>query len=229
MYGTIFFERPVKNMLNISLPTILTRVITLLFAFTFHELAHAWVATRFGDDTPRYDGRLTLNPLAHLDPIGTLMLLVAGFGWAKPVRVNAYTLRQRSPSAMMWVSLSGPVSNLLLAIIAAIPLNFQLITYTIPSSRIFPTPYQFLLNFIVINLSLALFNLIPLGPLDGMEIFMYFIPRQWQRYMVPLQEHGALILMLLIFVGPLIGLDLLRWILGPAVNGLLKILLGAII
>jgi Zn-dependent protease len=111
-------------MLNMLQPaTLITRVITLLIAFTIHEFSHATVADRFGDDTPRLHGRLTLNPLAHLDIMGTLMLLVAGFGWAKPVPVNPYVLNRRSPSAMMWVSLAGPLSNFLLALLAVIPIR----------------------------------------------------------------------------------------------------------
>jgi Zn-dependent protease len=96
-------------------------VFVLLVAFTLHEFSHAWTATYFGDDTPRMNGRLTLNPLRHLDPIGSLLLLIAGFGWAKPVPVNPNVLQRRSAAAMMWVSMAGPFSNLVMAILAAIP------------------------------------------------------------------------------------------------------------
>ena len=117
-------------MLNINLATFVSRAITLIIAFTIHEFAHAWAANYFGDSTPKINGRLTLNPLAHLDPIGSLMLLLVGFGWAKPVPVNPYTLRQRAPSALMWVSLAGPLSNFLLALLAAIPFQLALVTRT---------------------------------------------------------------------------------------------------
>ena len=93
--------------------------IILLIALPIHEFAHAWTADRFGDDTPRMNGRLTLNPLAHLDVIGSLMMIVVGFGWAKPVPVNPYVLSRRSPSALMWVALAGPISNFLQAVIGA--------------------------------------------------------------------------------------------------------------
>jgi len=96
--------------------SIISSIVVLLVAFPIHEFAHAWTATQYGDDTPRQYGRLTLNPLAHLDLMGSLLLLVAGFGWAKPVPVNPYALQRRSPSAMMWVALAGPFSNLILAI-----------------------------------------------------------------------------------------------------------------
>ena len=114
-------------MLNISPATMISRIITLLIAFTIHEFSHAWVADYFGDDTPRAHGRLTLNPAVHLDLMGTLMLLFAGFGWAKPVPVNPFVLRRRSPAAMMLVSVAGPLSNLLLAIFRPIANHCQLL------------------------------------------------------------------------------------------------------
>src|SRR5512139_2451174 len=115
-------------MLGLDPSTLICRIIVLLTAFSVHEFAHAWTANYFGDDTPRQNGRLTLNPLAHLDPIGSIVLLFAGFGWAKPVPVNPYALERRSPAALMWVSLAGPLSNLLMALIAAIPFRLGLIS-----------------------------------------------------------------------------------------------------
>ena len=99
-------------MLGLSLSELVTRLITLVIALTFHEFSHAWTANAFGDDTPRANGRLTLNPLAHLDPIGSLMLILVGFGWAKPVPIDPYNLNRRSPSAVLWVSLAGPFLQL---------------------------------------------------------------------------------------------------------------------
>jgi Zn-dependent protease len=93
-----------QTMFNLDITSIITRLVILLTAFSVHEFAHAWVANYFGDDTPRINGRLTLNPLAHLDLMGSLMLLIAVFGWAKPVPVNPYALQRRSPAALMWVS-----------------------------------------------------------------------------------------------------------------------------
>jgi Zn-dependent protease len=114
-----------------ALPTasaIITNLIVLVFAFTLHELAHAVTADRFGDPTPRREGRITLNPLAHLDILGTLLFLLRGFGWARPVNVDPYYLRRASPSAMMWVSVAGPLSNLGLALLAAIPFRLGLVS-----------------------------------------------------------------------------------------------------
>src|SRR3989337_1357854 len=117
-------------MLGLDPAELIARAIVLIVAFTVHEFAHAFVADYFGDDTPRSQGRLTLNPLVHLDPIGSLLLLVVGFGWAQPVQINPFALERRSPAAPMLVALAGPVSNLLLAVIAAIPMRFGLIPFT---------------------------------------------------------------------------------------------------
>jgi len=175
-------------MLDLDFSTLISRIVVLLTAFSFHEFAHAWTADYFGDDTPRYHGRLTLNPLAHLDPMGSLLLIIAGFGWAKPVPVNPNALKQRSPSALMWVSLAGPASNLLLAILASAFFRFnilslnQAINDSVSSgSHLIPTLPQILLEFIVINLVLMLFNLIPLAPLDGEKIAAYFLPPTWSN------------------------------------------------
>jgi Zn-dependent protease len=213
------------DMLGLNFPTLISRLITLFVAFSVHEFAHAWTANAFGDDTPRNAGRLTLNPLKHLDPIGTLVLIFAGFGWAKPVPINPYTLERRSPAAVMWVSLAGPFSNFLLAIIAAIPLRFGWIPYTI-SGKIFPSPYQFLVEFITINLLLMLFNLIPLAPLDGEKIIEHLLPESWNRGFQRIRPYSTLILLLIIFVLPMIGVDIFGWIITPVLTNLYKLLLG---
>ena len=216
-------------MLDLNLPNIISRVIILLTAFSFHEFAHAWVADHFGDDTPRLHGRLTLNPLAHLDPIGSLMLIFAGFGWAKPVPVNPYALRRRSESAMMWVSLAGPLSNFLLAILAAIPFRAGLLSSSIAYisiGGIFPSLDQFLLEWIYINLVLMLFNLIPLAPLDGEKIADYFFPPSWADFLERIRPYGPMILLLLFVGGNLLGLNIFGLILGPPMNYIMGLLLG---
>jgi Zn-dependent protease len=216
-------------MLDLNLPNIISRVIILLTAFSFHEFAHAWVADHFGDDTPRLHGRLTLNPLAHLDPIGSLMLILAGFGWAKPVPVNPYALRRRSESAMMWVSLAGPLSNFLLAILAAIPFRAGLLSSSIAYisiGGIFPSLDQFLLEWIYINLVLMLFNLIPLAPLDGEKIADYFFPPSWADFLERIRPYGPMILLLLFVGGNLLGLNIFGLILGPPMNYIMGLLLG---
>ncbi len=212
-------------MLNLSPSVLISRLIILVIALSFHEFSHALIADRLGDDTPRRTGRLTLNPLKHLDPLGSLMLLVVGFGWAKPVQVNPYALKKRSSAGMMWVSLAGPASNLLLAILGALPLRFKLVTYS-ASQGIFPTAADFLYAFVVINLLLSIFNLIPISPLDGEKILEFLLPAKWADAYARFQPYGPVLLMVLIFVAPLAGIDILSSIMQPALNGLLKVLIG---
>lgn len=214
---------------NLDIPTIIARVVVLLTAFSFHEFAHAWVAVRFGDETPRVTGRLTLNPLAHLDPLGSLMLIVAGFGWAKPVQVNPYVLQRRSPAALMWVSLAGPASNLLLAVIASIPFQLGLVSAyeaQFSSGTIVPSLDKLLYEFVFINLLLCLFNLIPIAPLDGEKIFTYFLPANMARVFDTIRPYGPLILMALIFLGPLMGINILGMIIGPPLQAMMRFLVG---
>ena len=214
---------------NLDPATVISRIIILVIAFTVHEFAHAWTATRFGDDTPRLNGRLTLNPLAHLDPMGSLLLIVAGFGWAKPVPVNTYALSRRSSSAFMWVSVAGPLSNLMLAVLAAIPFRVGFISlynaFAINTS-ILPTPEQFLYEFIYINLLLFLFNLIPLAPLDGEKVLMYFLPPNLAQKYAAFRPYGPIVLMILVFAGPLLGFDLLGKVLFPTLASMMSLLLG---
>jgi Zn-dependent protease len=220
-------------MFNFNLATFISRALLLVPALTVHEYAHAWTANRFGDSTPRINGRLTLNPLVHLDPIGSLMVIVAGFGWAKPVPVNPYTLRQHSRSALMWVSLAGPLSNFLMAILAALPFQLELLTlndlyaaYAVQQSSLLPTPAGFLFDFITINLVLGLFNLIPLPPLDGDKIAQFFMPDRWQDALAGIRPYGPMILILLFVIGPSIGLDFLGWIIRRPLGLMLNLLIG---
>ncbi len=213
-------------MLNLDPSVLISRVIILLVSFTIHELAHALTANYFGDPTPRSQGRLTLNPLAHLDVMGSLMLLIAGFGWAKPVQVNPYLLRRRSSSAMMWVSLAGPASNFLLAGIAAIPFRLGLVSRIYADGTILPTLGQFLMEFIFINLLLMLFNLVPLAPLDGEKVAADILPPSWSRVFDQIRPYGPTILLLLLFAAPLIGLDILGWVIYPPLIFLQTLLVG---
>jgi Zn-dependent protease len=187
-------------LLNITLPVVISRAITLVIAFTIHEFSHAWVADYFGDDLPRLRGRITLDPRAHLDPIGTLMLLVSGFGWAKPVPVNPYVLQMASPAAPMLVSLAGPLSNFFMAVIAAIPLKVGLVPYAL-DGKFFPSPYGFLWQFVVINLVLTFLNLIPLPPLDGYTVAMYFLPEGGRRVLQRLEPYSVIILLVIFLTG----------------------------
>lgn len=221
----IQLPRVKANMLNLSPSVLISRLLILVIALSFHEFMHAFVADRLGDDTPRRMGRLTLNPLAHLDPIGSLMLILVGFGWAKPVQVNAYNLKQNSSAGMMWVSLAGPGANLLLAILGAIPLRFGLVPL-VAGSGILPSMGEFLFTFVSINLLLMIFNLIPVAPLDGEKILEFFLPETWANSYAKFQTYGPIVLMALIFLLPLVGIDLIGSIMNPALISLRQLLIG---
>ena len=213
-------------MFNLSLPMIISRIIVLVVSFTVHEFSHAWSAVSLGDDTPRINGRLTLNPLAHLDIFGSLLLLVAGFGWAKPVPINPYALQRRTSAGVMLVSLAGPMSNFIMAILAAVPLRMGLGSVPISLPVFLPSPQTVLFDFIWINLTLMLFNLIPLAPLDGDKIIDYFLPPSWAQRMDRIRPYGPIILMAFVFVGPLVGLNILGWIMTGPITKLFTLLVG---
>jgi Zn-dependent protease len=209
---------------------LITYAIILLTAFPVHEFAHAWVADHFGDDTPRANGRLTLNPLAHLDPLGSLMMIIVGFGWAKPVPINPYILQRRSPSATMWVSLAGPMSNLLMAIVGSIFFRLGVVSIkdvTPVSGEILPTLSLFVFLFIRINLWLMLFNLIPLFPLDGEKVLDYFLPPSAARALESIRPYGPMILMVILIVLPMVGIDVIGKVIQPAFIFITRLLIGA--
>jgi Zn-dependent protease len=205
---------------------LIARIIVLVVAFTIHEFAHAYTADRFGDTTPRLQGRLTLNPLAHLDPLGSLLLLVTGFGWAKPVQINPYALERRNRAAPMLVALAGPASNLLLAVLASLPVRLGLVTFTFATGRLFPTASQLINDFVQINLLLMLFNLIPISPLDGEKVLTYFLPPSGRNFMDQIRPYGPLLLMLVIFVLPSLGFNVLQAIIVRPMVLLYSFLLG---
>ncbi len=188
-------------------------VIALVFAITIHEFAHAWAAERLGDPTPRLMGRLTLNPLAHLDPLGTIMLLVARFGWGKPVQFDPFNLRHpRRDSAI--ISLAGPVSNLLLAIFCSLFLRLSLDNWII----------GLLDNLIIMNVVLAVFNLVPIHPLDGFKIVGGILPEEYARQWAELEGYGMIFLIILIL--PLGGgASPVSQLISPVINFILTLLL----
>jgi Zn-dependent protease len=210
---------------NLNPADLITYLVTLIVAITVHEFAHAKVADMLGDDTPRMNGRATLNPLAHLDPIGSIMMIIAHFGWGKPVPVNPYVLNKRSPSALMWVSLAGPMSNFLLAILAIIPIRLG-ITSEIAAQAFLPSSYEFCANFAFVNLFLMLFNLVPIAPLDGDKIADYFFPPFMARILEVIRPYGSMILILLMFVFPMLGFDFIGRVVSPTVYTLYYLLLS---
>jgi Zn-dependent protease len=202
----------------------LGRVIALVVALSFHEFAHAFAAYRLGDTTAQRAGRLTLNPLAHLDPFGSLMMLLVGFGWAKPVPVNPYNLRGNKLRGMAITAAAGPLSNILQAFVFALPFRFGLLDFewgsiywgTLDSGQFLPSPELVLSLLVWINLLLAVFNMIPLGPLDGMKVLLGVLPQQLAFRLEPLAQYGSWLLMALMVLGN--GFLLTSMIYPPALN-----------
>ena len=218
-------------MFDLDFKSIFYRIIILIIAFTVHEFSHAFVADRYGDTTPRMNGRLTLNPVSHIDPFGALMLIVAGFGWARPVPINPYALRRRSKSAVMWVSLAGPFSNLLLAFVGSIGFlllwNIGGITY-FEGQGVGSFFLEFSYYFIIINISLAVFNLLPIFPLDGEKVLDSLLPPRGQDFLATIRPYGSYILLFVVFLLPRIGIDVLGSVLGPVMNVWMSLLMGVL-
>lgn len=167
--------------------------ITLIIAFTVHEFAHAFVAYKFGDMTARNQGRLTLNPLKHLDPFGTLLIFIAGFGWARPVPVNRFFFKKPRLAGVL-VSVAGPLSNLILTALAFIIwYALNRITDNIPMF----VP-NFLNLFIRLNVVLFIFNLLPLPPLDGYRIIEDIVPRHLRAKMTKYEAYGSIIFLIIV-------------------------------
>jgi len=203
----------------------------ILIALTLHEFSHARVAYAFGDPTAKNEGRLSLNPLRHLDPIGALLLLIAGFGWAKAVPVNPFYFEGNRKRKMLWVSLAGPVSNLLQAFVGTFFL-FLFMQYVTSYSQFFQYIFLFLLSYIQINLMLAVFNILPIPPLDGSKILAGVLPNRAARFIYGVERHGSLILLLLVFLPRILGwlnlppVDVLGIIIGVPVSWLQNLFFG---
>lgn len=180
--------------------------ITAILAFAYHEFAHAIVADRLGDPTPRSFGRISLNPLVHLNAFGLVMLFVAGFGWAS-TPVNPSRMRGNPRTSMAIVAIAGPLANLMMALLYALPIRIGLITPTIQSG-IFPTAFQIAAMGIRINLILFAFNLLPIPPLDGFTILLGLLPAELAYRLSPLRQYGPMILMIVIFLPMFINADL---------------------
>ncbi len=196
--------------------SLITSVISLIIAITIHEFSHALIADRLGDPTPRSQGRLSLNPLKHLDFVGTIMIFLIHFGWGKPVQIDPYNLKNPKRDQLL-ISLAGPASNLLLAIILSIIIRF------IPLN-LFIT---FLISTVIqLNVLLAIFNLIPIPPLDGSKILLNILPNgiseQWQE---AFNQYGFILLIVFLFLPIINGTTLVNFIMTPIMNFILNFLI----
>jgi len=193
------------------------RLLILLIAFPVHELAHAIVADRLGDSTPRYHGRITLNPLAQLNLIGSLLMLAVGIGWAY-VPINPRALRPNPQLGHMIVAAAGPIANVILAIICALLWHAAL--PDLDSLRASPVALglaNLLFQFALINLALFFFNLVPIAPLDGFFVLKGLLPYQLASQLEGLQRYGTFIFLAVFFIGPFFGLPIVDvLIFGPA-------------
>ncbi len=205
-------------------------LLALVISLSIHEFSHAWSAYELGDTTAKNQGRLTLNPLAHLDPLGAVMILFMalsgwGIGWGKPVPVNPYNMRVSPRAGMGLTAAAGPFSNLVLAALSAIPLRLGL---PLPSFLGY-----FFWVMVVTNISLALFNLIPLPPLDGFSVLQGLLSTVHSRWAYDLGHmldrlapYGPMLLLLLLSMGWVTGFSLLSVVLGPLSYALVNLLLG---
>ena len=190
----------------------------ILLALTFHEFAHAYVANRFGDDTAKLSGRLTMNPLAHLDPLGTIMIFIVHFGWAKPVPVNPYNLKNPK-QGMLWISAAGPLSNIILALISGLMIRLVSTMGIMPLPNSVP---EIIIIMIVlslkINLALAIFNILPIAPLDGSKILYGILPARFGKHIHLLERYGPIVLIGLIISSQFTGFSILGQLIWPFVD-----------
>jgi Zn-dependent protease len=209
--------------IHITPELIIAVAMILLISFPVHEFSHAFAAYRLGDGTAKLMGRLTLNPVAHFDPLGAALLVVSaifgrGIGWAKPTPINPNMLRHGSTGQAI-VAFAGPASNLVIAAIVALPLRYLLHSTVGADVPIFVLNAMY--TFVAINLSLFVFNLIPVPPLDGSQILLAALDPSTRYTLGPaLMQYGPLILLVLIFTGAF------SLILGPIIDALLRILVG---
>ena len=181
--------------------------VPFLFALCFHEYAHGWMARRKGDDTALIMGRLTMNPLAHMDLVGTFLIpmfvIITGssffFGWAKPVPVNSRNLKNVKKD-MFWIAIAGPLSNVILAAIGSVLLSVSL-TVQMQDELLLRGIRQFFVFFIQINLMLAFFNMLPFHPLDGAKVLARFLPFKWNYWLEQNQGILQIVLIMLMFTG----------------------------
>ncbi len=201
---------------------ILLSIPAVLIALTFHEFAHAYAADKLGDDTPRMQGRLNLNPMSHIDWFGIIMLVVAGFGWGKPVQIDRRNFSNNKIStsaAEAIVAIAGPIMNFLIAFVFTIILFVLMLLVPSFLSLLDGAMYVIILNIIIINISLGIFNLIPIPPLDGSKVLMHFLPYNGKQWFENNQYTFYIVLLFLVFIR-INGASIISQILTPAVQGI---------
>ena len=207
-----------------ALLSLLISIPGVLIAITFHEFAHAFAADKLGDDTARREGRLSLNPFDHLDPVGSLMLLVAGFGWGKPVHVNPtnYTRKMSMEKGEAIVSIAGPLMNIVLAFIFALIycVVYKFGSMSFLSSTVGGVILLILSSIVAVNIGLGVFNLIPLPPLDGSKVIMTFLPYKAKQWFIDNQSVFYIIFVIIWITG------LAGTIISPAINWVANGILG---
>ena len=208
-------------LLRLPMEVLIILLPILIFSLCFHEFSHGYIAFKLGDHTAARNGRLTLNPIAHLDPIGSLMILFVGFGWAKPVPVNPVNFSNPRVD-MMKVAFAGPASNLLLAFTGGLMMRLVNIFGLLQSEMFIQTLYFF----IFINISLAVFNMIPVAPLDGSQIFGNMISKNNPELAWKLQMYGPKILMGIILIGMVTPFSVLGFLMMPFVKMFMYLFTG---
>jgi Zn-dependent protease len=206
---------------DLSITGLLVRAIAGLLGLTLHEAAHAWTAYQLGDSTAARQGRLTLNPRAHLDPFGYILVVLFGFGWARPVPVSPWNLRYGPRIGNALVAGAGPLTNLLIAIVVALPWRLGLLSHASP------LVLEIVYGIIAINIALFVFNLIPLAPLDGSSVLAGFIGDRAAMALARFQVYGPQVLMGLLLIGFIAPqFNILGKVLYPAMANLTRLVLG---
>ena len=198
-------------------------LIAILIAFTVHEFSHGLVASWLGDPTAREEGRLTLNPVAHLDPLGALLFLTIGFGWGKPVPINPRYFRNEKLGITL-TALAGPLSNLLLAFITLFIGKLLLLFPLEVSTGVAQFFFELFQNLLFLNLGLMAFNLLPVAPLDGSKILAVFIPWRYERTYEGYLRHGPVILLALLLGERLLGIPLIVGWISAILNPILAVM-----
>jgi Zn-dependent protease len=210
------------EVLNLPIAEYLKVLPAILLGLTFHELAHAFIALRLGDDTPKQMGRLTINPLKHIDLIGFILLLIAGFGWAKPVVINREKLKKPVRDDIL-IAVSGPLANLLLAFVFVVLLKLVLSFIPFHSGAVFDLFVSIYFPLISINVSLGIFNLLPIPPLDGSHIIWSLLSKRSPSSAAIYFKYGSYALLGLILVERITKLEILP--IGMVVNSVVMVFL----